>query len=146
MLQSLFRSVHTICLLLKHFLRLMNLHREFFLFISCYVRILLFWIEFSTHSSIDFLPGKVSLQHDMKWTQKTLWSNLRSTCLKNVSTADTSSALFQAVIVTTSEKKLVRHQLDVATITTYLSSFAPLRWLFKTWEVFFYFMQYNGNI
>ena len=43
---------------LETFLRLVNLylhHRDFFVLISCYVGMMLFWIEFSSHNSMDFL-------------------------------------------------------------------------------------------
>ena len=47
-------------LLLKHVLRLMNqllLLRKIFMLISCYIRMMLFQVKFSTFSCINFLSN-----------------------------------------------------------------------------------------
>ena len=38
-------------------------------------------------------------------------------------------------MIVTEPQKMIRHYLDLATITTCLSSFALQRWHFKTWKV-----------
>ena len=38
---------------------------------SCYIKMMLFQWEFSTHISIDFLSGTASLRYNIKWARNT---------------------------------------------------------------------------
>ena len=72
-----------------------------FMEIWCYVGIMLFWIEFSTHNSINFLSEMASFQCNIIWTQTTLYVAITvSAVLKIISKANPLSAPVQTIIVT----------------------------------------------
>ena len=111
-------------------LRLGNLsllHTEFFMLISCYDRMMLFGIEFSPQSRIDFLSRTAFFQRNSKVSRCNSYRFNRKYTVFTSSSHDHNWSY---------EEEMRRFWLDEATVAICLNSLAPHWSQVKKWELF----------
>ena len=115
------------------------LHRELFVLIFCYVRIMLFWIEnqYSNMLKISDLQihqWKESNLEDLRVLKFQKISRLRDRVIILSISINIAGLIHNCSWSYMKEK--MRHLQDWATITSWVSSLALYMWQFKTWDIF----------